>query len=89
MEWKKTDKHVYGTIYREYCNELKVFESCTAPEGDARLGLSKPYIETVWGFEGADDGIIKSIGRKENKEQKEYDYEYFIAYYYDNDKESR
>ena len=47
------------------------------------------YIETVWGFDGADDGIIKSVGRKESKEQKEYDYEYFIAYYCDNNMEAR
>ena len=77
--WRKTDKHIYGAIYREHWEELGVFGSCTAPEGDPRLGLASPYILTEWGFKGADDPIIKSIGTKEDRNQKEYDYEYFIA----------
>ena len=77
--WKKTDKHVYGAIYREHYKDLGVFSSCTAPDGDMSLGLANPYILTAWGFKDADEPLIQSIGRKDSREQKEYDYEYFIA----------
>lgn len=79
VKWIKTDKHVYGAIYREHYKQLKAFGTCTCPEGDPRLGKMNPYILTEWGFDGADDPIIKSIGEKETFEQKDYDYQYYIA----------
>lgn len=81
----KTDKHVYGAIYREHCEALTVFGSCTAPDGDPRLGIVNPYILTEWGFKGSDDPVIRSIATKEDRHQKEYDYEYFIASYFNED----
>jgi hypothetical protein len=77
--WIPTDKHVYGAIYREHCNDLVVFGSCSAPEGDPRLGIMRPYMLTEWGFKDSDEPLIKSIGRKDTFEQREYVYEYFIA----------
>jgi len=79
VKWIKTDKHVYGAIYREHYNNLGVFSSCTAPDGDLSLGLPYPYILTDWGFKGADEPLIRSVGRKDSKDQKDYEYEYFIA----------
>ena len=79
--WITTNQHVYHAIYREHYERLAVFASCTCPNGDSRLGHLRPYIMTAWGFEGADEPIIKSVARKKTFEQKEYDYEYFIAGY--------
>lgn len=79
VTWIKTDKHVYGAIYREHCESLAVFGTCTAPEGDQLLGISLPFMLTEWGFRGSDAPIIKSEARKDSMDQKEYDYEYFIA----------
>ena len=77
--WIKTDKHVYGAIYREHYENLKPFTTCTCPEGDISLGKPNPYILTEWGLDGADESIIKSVGTKESQHQKYYDYQYFIA----------
>lgn len=78
-KWIPTDKHVYGAIFREHRDKFGVFASCTAPEGDPSLGITLPYILTEWGFKEAGCPIIKSIATKKTFEQKEYDYEYFIA----------
>lgn len=79
--WKKTDKHVYGAIYREHHNDLQPFGTCSAPDGNMALGLPTPYMLTEWGFKDAAEPIIKSIGQKDSLEQRDYDYEYFIAVY--------
>ncbi len=79
VTWHPTDKHVYGAIYREHFEEFGVFESYTAPEGNAAHGVCYPRIETAWGFKGSETALIKSIGTKQSVEQKNYDYEYFIA----------
>ena len=79
VKWIKTDKHVYGAIYREHYEQLKVFGSCTCPEGNSSLGIMNPYILTEWGLDGASEPIIKSIATKEDFKQKDYDWEYFIA----------
>lgn len=79
VTWIKTDKHVYGAIYREHYEDFSVFGTCTAPEGNPQLGISLPYILTEWGFKNADEPLIKSIATKKSFKQKDYDYEYFIA----------
>ena len=88
ITWKQTDKHVYGAIYREHRLDMSVFGSCTCPEGDPRLGFNLPYILTEWGFKDADEPIIKVIVTKQSLEQKEYDYEYFIAIYKQEDEDA-
>lgn len=77
--WIKTTEKVYIAIYVEHNKALRVFGTCTLPEGNPRLGHINPYILTEWGFVGADEPIIKSVATKKNRHQKEYDYEYFIA----------
>ncbi len=79
VRWIKTDKHVYGAIYREHYKVLKAFGSCTCPDGDPSLGKMNPYILTEWGLDGADEPMIKSVATKDSRDQKDYDYEYFIA----------
>ena len=79
ISWVPTDKHVYGAIYREHSEHLSVFASCTAPEGNPRLGITLPYMLTAWGFKDADAPLIRSIATKKSFEQEEYDYKYYIA----------
>ena len=81
MKWIPTNKHVYGAIYREHYEDFAVFGSMTAPEGDLSLGYPNPRIVTEWGFKDADEPIIRSAGTKNSLDQKEYDYEYWIASY--------
>ena len=81
MKWKETNKHVFHTIYLEHSKDLGVFGTCTLPEGDPRLGKMNPYILTEWGFKDADEPIMKSVATKENRQQKKYDYKYYIAIY--------
>ena len=59
MEWRKipTDKHVYGTIYREHHRDLIVFSTMTDLDGQF---TSRPTILTEWGFKGLDYPIIGS-----------------------------
>ena len=34
VRWIRTDEHVYGAIYREYYEKLRVFGLCTTLEGN-------------------------------------------------------
>jgi len=83
IEWIETDKHVCGAIFREHREDFCVFASYTAPEVNHRLGITKSYILTEWGFKDADEPLIKSIATKKSLKQKEYDYKYYIAVYRD------
>jgi len=83
--WKKTDKHVYATIYREHCKELFVFSSFSDPSGWSPIGNGRPRMITEWGFKDSDFPLIKSIGTKKDEDQSEYDYQYFIAVILEND----
>jgi len=77
VKWVPTDKHVFGTIYREH--RLKPFSSCTCPDGDIKLGKPNPYIYTSWGIEGADCPLLECIQTKKSIEQKDWDYKYSIG----------
>lgn len=79
ITWEETTQEVYRAIYSEHHEDFGVFGTCTLPYGDMRLGKPNPYILTEWGFKGATDPIIKSIGTKEHRDQKDYDYKYYIA----------
>ena len=71
--WIPTSKDVYGAIFREHTTRLTVFSGFT------RMEDHSPRMETEWGFRIADEPLIKSVATKKAVEQKEWDYEYFIA----------
>lgn len=81
VKWVKTDKHVYGAIYREHGGNFQVFGTCTEPDGHPNIRNGKPFMLTEWGFKNADDPIIKSEASKKSVDQKDFDYEFFIAVY--------
>ena len=77
--WIKTDKHVFGTILREHKKDLRVYSSCSAPDGDMRLGYSYPYMMTEYGFKNSNLPLVKIIETKESVQQSEWNSQYFIA----------
>lgn len=73
--WIKTDKHVYGAIYREHKDSLQVFGSFSNPT-PSHLSM-QPQMLTEWGFKDADYPLIKSVikwedGDRENTEEVDY-----------------
>ena len=77
--WIKTTWEVYGAIYKHHTGDLVVFSSFTNPYGDFEGGGGRPEIYTEWGFRNSDYPLIRSIGTKEDKCQKDFEWEYFIA----------
>lgn len=76
--WVKTDKHVYGSIYREHKEDLMVFSTFSNPE-PSHLS-SQPQMMTEWGFKNADAPMIKSIVKWDHLDRvKTETAEYFIA----------
>ncbi len=75
--WIETSGDVYFEIYRKHELSLVVFSSFTS-KGDDEYA-SHPVFMTEWGFKNSDVPLIKCEGVKENKEQKYYDWQYFIA----------
>lgn len=79
VTWIKTTWEVYGSIYKQHHEDLVVFSSFTNPYGDFQGGGGRPEIYTVWGFRNSDHPLIRSIGTKEDIEQKDFEWKYFIA----------
>jgi hypothetical protein len=55
VHWIRTDKHVYGAIYREHMAALSVFGTVSDPEGT----MGEPLMMTEWGFSGACVPLLK------------------------------
>lgn len=75
MSWIKTDKHVYGAIYREHHKQLTTFSSFSNPH-PSHLS-SQPQMITEWGFRDANRPLIKAHsqwedGKRETTESHDY-----------------
>lgn len=77
--WVKTTEEVFFAIFMQHKKEMGVFGACTYPEGDARLGISNPYVMTEWGFERSDFPLIRETRTKESLEQENWDFEYSLS----------
>ena len=77
-QWIKTSRDVYFAIYSEHRKNLVAFAAFTS-SGDGDPLSAHPAHMTEWGFKGADAPIIKCDGKKEDRHQQVYDWEYFIA----------
>ena len=74
--WIPTTPEIYAAIYRQHKDGASVFASCT--DLDGRFG--DPRIETVWGFQGADCGLIRSVGTEPQGQYHEMSkWEYYLA----------
>jgi len=77
--WVKTSEELFFAIYMKHKEEMCIFGTCTAPEGDLSLGKNNPFVLTEWGFSSSDYPLIKEIRAKKSLDQKEWDKNYFIA----------
>ena len=77
-KWIKTTKDIYISIYNHYFNCLIPYSTYTNPYGNDGLSCI-PEIYTSWGFEDGNCEVIACKQTKKNKEQSEWDYEYYLA----------
>lgn len=78
MSWIKTDKHVYGSIYREHRKNLTVFSSFSNPH-PSELQY-QPEMLTEWGFKEANRPLIKSVIKWEVDKREETETVEFYIY---------
>jgi len=79
--WVETSAEVYAVIYARHKKDFCVHSSFTDSTGKGyEFSSGKPTIDTEWGFKNADEPTLRLEARKENEEQKEWDYQYFIHY---------
>lgn len=77
--WKETSNEVYAVIFAKHRKDLKPHSSFTDMDGNGyHFSSGKPEVLTEWGFESAEHPLLKIRQTKENKEQKEWDVEFFI-----------
>jgi hypothetical protein len=55
----KTTKEVFDAIFKDHKDKLKVFSSCSAPEGDMYEDPDFGRMDTSYGFDCADYPIIE------------------------------
>ena len=77
--WIKTSNEVYAVIFAKHRKQLKPHSSFTDREGDGyEWSSGKPEVMTEWGFENAENPLLKIVQTKQSKEQKDWDVEFFI-----------
>ena len=77
--WIETSNEVYAVIFVKHRKQLKPHSSFTDSEGDGyEWSTGKPEIMTEWGFEKSENPLLKIVQTKQNKEQKDWDVEFFI-----------
>ena len=75
-----TNAAVYSAIYATHRDLLTVHESFTDVEGCMHhLGNYTPKCDTRWGFKSADYPLIVCVSTKKDKEQKDWDNEYYLV----------
>lgn len=84
--WIKTDKHVYGAIYREHQKDFMVFGSFSNPS-PSELS-SQPEMLTEWGFKNADHPLIKAVIKWEHSKREETETVNYFIYASTNDDQS-
>jgi len=77
--WKKTTAEVYAVIKARHYKDFAVFSSYTDADGNGyEWSTGSPEIMTEWGFKDAEKPLLKIIQKKEHKNDKEYNVEYFL-----------
>lgn len=80
--WIETSAEVYAVIMAKHKKDFKVHSSFSDPDGNGySYSSGKPEMITEWGFKKAEIPLLKIECRKENKEQTDWSYEYFIECY--------
>ena len=77
--WKEISNEVYATIFARHRKDLKPHATFTDITGnDYYFSSGEPEIMTEWGFEGAENPLLKIVQTKENERQKDWDVKFFI-----------
>ena len=77
--WIKTSEEVSAIIFAKHRKQLEIHSSFTDITGnDYHFSDGKPKIMTEWGFKKAETPLLKIAQTKKNKEQKDWDVEFFI-----------
>jgi len=77
--WLETSAEVYAVIFARHKKDLSPHSSFTDMDGNGyHYSSGKPEIMTEWGFRDSDSPLLKIVQSKENKEQKEWDAQFFI-----------
>lgn len=73
--WIETSNEVYAVIFAKHRKQLKPHASFTDMDGSE---FGPPEVLTEWGFENSETPLLKIVQTRENKEQKEWDVQFFI-----------
>ena len=77
--WKETSNEVYAVIFAKHRKDLKPHASFTDMTGDGyHFSSGHPEIMTEWGFENAENPLLKIVQKKENESDKDWNVEFFI-----------
>ena len=77
--WIETSNEVFAVIFAKHRKQLKPHASFTDIDGCGYVFSSgRPEAMSVWGFENAENPLLKTVQTKQNKEQKEWDFQFFI-----------
>ena len=77
--WKETSNEVYAVIFAKHRKDLKPHSSFTDMTGTGyEFSSGRPEVVTEWGFENAENPLLKIRQTKEEESQKEWDVEFFI-----------
>jgi len=77
--WLETSNEVYAVIFAKHRKELKVYSSFTDVTGKGyHFSSGHPEILTEWGFTNSKNPILKIVQRKENDEDKDWNFEFYI-----------
>lgn len=77
--WIETSNEVYAVVFARHRKELKPFSSFTDSTGDGyHFSTGKPEIMTEWGFENAENPLLKIVQTKQTKDQKDWDVKFYI-----------
>lgn len=77
--WKETSNEVYAVIFAKHKKDLKPHSSFTDMTGTGyEFSTGHPEVLTEWGFENAENPLLKIRQTKENESDKDWNVEFFI-----------
>lgn len=77
--WLETSAEVYAVIMAKHRKDFSVHSSFSDPDGFCNdFSAGKPEMVTEWGFKSSETPLLKIVQSKKDKDQKEWDSNFFI-----------
>lgn len=77
--WIETSNEVYSVIFARHKKQLKPHSSFTDSTGNGHhFSTGHPEIITEWGFENAENPLLKIRQTKDREDDKDWNVEFFI-----------